>query len=60
MDNRFIEVKVTGMTPCRRYVAELEAKGLSKVVSAEPIPQMVEVITWDKNWNPVSIFVEKI
>lgn len=59
-NSRFTEVKITGITETRKHVMALEAQGLSRVVKPEAITRpMVEVITWDKNWNPVVVLVEK-
>jgi hypothetical protein len=58
--DRFQEVKITGKTASRKAVEELEKVGLSKIVKALPITRpMVEVVTYDANWQPVIILVEK-
>lgn len=58
--NRFREVKVTGETACRKYVRELEEKGLApKGQAVKIVRPTVQVVTWDANWQPVLVTVEK-
>ncbi len=59
-NDRFQEVKVTGETVCRKYVRELEEKGLvAKAEAVEITRPMVEVVTWNEKWEPVIVLVEK-
>lgn len=45
--------------PGKHSIGGRNTKPENKASEGLPIPQMVPVTTWDKNWQPVTVWVEK-